>query len=117
MALTNPTQSQIVALGNADSANLNNDSYISFAMWNMGLMQMAQATDYLYRSGSLDEELWSTEINRAAGILAQPGVRQWWDSGGKTQLTPHFVELLESTQSDTTTWGWEPGRGFVPEAE
>ena len=69
----------------------------------------------MYRSGSLDEELWRSEVNRAAGMLALPGVRQWWDAGGKTQLTPQFVELMESTQSDMTIWGWQEGRGFVPD--
>ena len=67
MAATDPTLSHLFVLGNADSANLSNESFVSFAMWNLGLMQMAQATDYLYRTGSLDRDLWETEINRAAG--------------------------------------------------
>ena len=50
-----------------------------------------------------------------AGILSAPGVRQWWDAGGKTQLTPQFVELMESIQSSITTWSWEAGRGFYPD--
>ena len=112
MAATEPTQSQVLDLGNADSANLSSESFVSFAMWNLSLMQMAQATDYLYRKGSLDRDLWETEINRAAGILAFPGVRQWWDAGGKTQLTPRFVKLLESTQSNIAYWTWDSERGF-----
>ena len=81
-------------------------------MMNIGIMQMAQATDYLYRSGSLDPELWEAEMNRAAAILAMPGVRQWWDAGGKTQLTPTFVERLESTRSKVKYWTWDSERGF-----
>ena len=112
MAATEPTQSDILVLGNADSANLSDESFVSFAMWNLGLMQMAQATNYLYRTGSLDRDLWETEINRAAGILAFPGVRQWWDAGGNTQLTPSFVRLLESTESSIAYWNWDSERGF-----
>lgn len=112
MAATESTQSDILVLGNTDSANLSNESFVSFAMWNLGLMQMAQATDYLYRTESLDRDLWETEINRAAGILAFPGVRQWWDAGGNTQLTPRFVKLLESTQSSIAYWNWDSERGF-----
>ncbi len=112
MAATDPTLSHLFVLGNADSANLSNESFVSFAMWNLGLMQMAQATDYLYRTGSLDRDLWETEINRAAGILTMPGVRQWWDAGGNTQLTPRFVMLLESTQSSIAYWNWDSERGF-----
>ena len=112
MAATEPTQSHLLVLGNAGSTNLSNESFVSFAMWNLGLMQMAQATDYLYRTGSLDRDLWETEINRAAGILAFPGVRQWWDAGGNTQLTPSFVRLLESTESSIAYWNWDSERGF-----
>ena len=117
MALTDPTLSEIIALGNIDSANLSEGSFVSFAMWNMGVMQMVQAVDYLYRSGSLDRNLWEAEINRAAGILSVPGVRQWWDAGGKTQLTPQFAELMESTQSSIAYWDWDADRGFFSNDE
>ncbi len=112
MAAIEQTQSHVLVLGNTDSTNLSHESFVSFAMWNIGLMQMAQATDYLYRKGSLDRDLWETEINRAAGILAMPGVRQWWDAGGNTQLTPRFVKLLESTRSSVAYWNWDSERGF-----
>jgi len=105
MAATDPTLSHLFVLGNADSANLSNESFVSFAMWNLGLMQMAQATDYLYRTGSLDRDLWETEINRAAGILAFPGVRQWWDAGGERGFFRGDVFVPESrkVEPDSTT--------------
>ncbi len=111
-AFADQAMSRLFVLGNADSSNLSDESFISFAMWNLGVMQMAQATNYLYRSGSLDRELWEAEMNRAAGILSMPGVRQWWDAGGNTQLTPRFVKLLGSTQSSVAYWNWESERGF-----
>lgn len=111
-ALTDPALSAIVAAGHLDSVNLSNESFVAYAMLNMSAMQMAQSTDYLYRSGSLDRELWEAEMNRAAGILTFPGVRQWWDAGGKTQLTPSFVEFLESVHSNIDTWSWDEDRGY-----
>ncbi len=111
-ALTDPALSEILALGHPNSVNLSNESFIAYAMINMSVMQMAQSTDYLYRSGSLDRELWEAEMNRAAGILALPGVRQWWDAGGRTQLTPSFVEFLESIQSNINIWNWDEDRGY-----
>ena len=113
VAMSNLAQSQIIGKGNEDSANLSEDTYTSFGMMNIALMQMAQSTDYLYRTGSIDKELWESEMNRAAGILAFPGVRQWWDAGGRTQLTPSFVKLIESTNPELSYWNWEPGKGFV----
>ena len=63
-------------------------------------LKMAQATDYLHRAGSLDHELANTEIRRVALILTLPGVRQWWDAGARTQLTPQFVELMRQNASE-----------------
>jgi hypothetical protein len=112
MSMSDPGLSAIVAEGLIDSANLTDKSYVAFAVSHLAIMQMAQAADYLYRSDSLDRELWEGEMSRAAGILAMPGVRQWWDAGGKTQVTERFVEQLESTQSNIAYWTWNPERGY-----
>jgi hypothetical protein len=81
-------------------------------MMYIGVFQMAQSTDYLYRSGALDRELWEAEMNRIAGILSFPGVRQLWDAGVKRHLTPRFVEQLESTESNIVAVNWDSERGF-----
>ena len=99
--------------GMSDSANLTADSQVPFAMWHFSYFQQIQATDYLYQIETLDRALWEAEIHRAAVHLELPGVRQWWDAGGKTQLTPEFVELIESTQSKITRWSWDDEKGFV----
>jgi len=112
MAMSNPAQSQITAAGNADSANLTQETYVSFAMMQIALFQMAQSTDFLFRAGTLDQSLWEGEMNRAAGILRFAGVRQWWDAGGRTQLEPAFVRRLETIESTLDYWFWEPDRGF-----
>ena len=114
MATLDPGRAEMFTRGFADSADLSEDSWVAFAYWNIGVMQMAQAVDYLYKSGSLDRTLWESEIQRAALILALPGVSQWWHAGGRTQFTPEFVELIESTKSEMTPFNWEKGRGFVP---
>lgn len=100
-----------------DSASLTKDTNLPFALWTFGYFQMVQATDYLYKSGSIDEAIWESEINRAVIHLGQPGVRQWWDAGGKTQLTPDFIKLIESSGSPSARWFWKEGTGFVPEDE
>ncbi len=112
MSMSDPALSAIIAEGNYDSSNRSDKSYVAYAMSHLAIMQMAQAADYLYRSGSLDRDLWEGEMNRAAGILAMPGVRQWWDAGGNTQLTEGFVKQLESTQSNIAYWTWDSGLGF-----
>jgi len=111
-AMSNPAQSQIMMDGNLDPTSLTRESVVTFGMMNIALMQMAQSTDYLFRAGALDRELWESEMNRAAGILAIPGVRQWWDAGGRTQLTPSFVKRLEATRSTIQYWNWNSDQGF-----
>ena len=104
---------EAISQGAFDSSQLTEETQAAFAMWNLSLMQMAQATDYLYRTGTLDRYLRDKEIHRAAGHLELPGVRQWWNAGGRTQLTPEFVELIESTSSNITRWDWNESEGFV----
>ena len=114
MAATQGELSKAMSDGGAeDSADLTQDNFMQFAMWNFSLMQMGQATHYLYEQGLLDPSLHETEIRRAAGHLTLPGVRQFWDAGLKTQLTPEFVELIESTDGGgITKWDWDNERGF-----
>lgn len=111
-AICQPELSKIIAAGNLNPKDLTTDTFVSYAMIHMSIMQMAQSIDYLYRSGNLDRELWHAEMNRAAGILAAPGVRQWWDEGGKTQLAPEFVERIEAIRSTIVYWDWTPEHGF-----
>ncbi|HSM03861.1 MAG TPA: hypothetical protein VK858_04540 [Longimicrobiales bacterium] len=110
---TQPDLSRTLSRGWMDSSALDQETFIQFAMWVFGVMQMAQATDRLYRRGMVDESLWTTEMQRAALFLTAPGIRQWWDAGGRTQLTPEFVTRIESIPSRLTTWGWDPQAGFV----
>jgi hypothetical protein len=112
-ATANLEMAEITALGHPDSRNLSQETYVAYAMQHMSMFQMAQSTHYLYLQGSIDEELWRTEMARAGVILSFPGVRQWWEAGGKTQLTPSFVAFIESLEVDAKAWYWDEERGFT----
>ena len=103
-----------IGMGMDDSKNLTQDSQLPFAMWHFSYYQQLQATDYLYRTGTLDPSLWEVEVNRGAIHLQLPGVRQWWDAGGKNQLDPGFVQLIESIEPASTGWDWTKETGFLP---
>jgi hypothetical protein len=111
-ALTQMDRGGRFADGNLDSRELDEDSFMAFAMWNYSFFQMVQATNYMYEQGALDRTLWEAEIQRAAGFLTLPGVRELWDAGMKTQLTPEFVSLVETTAPTMTGWDWDAERGF-----
>ena len=113
MALTNRELSNIVATGHPDSKNLSQDTHIAYSMWIISFMQMVQATDYLYHQGAIDEHLWRIEVQRAALHLTFPGVKQWWDAGGKTQLSPEFARRVESASVNMRVWDWDKNQGFT----
>ena len=104
-----------LATGFYEPGKLSEDNYMQFALWHYTFYQMAQSTDDMYQMGAVGEDLWKREINRAAGHLDLPGVRQWWNAGARTQFSPDFVELMKSTNSDISRWSWVPEVGFVPE--
>lgn len=68
IAMSYPAQSDIIAKGSSYPTKLTEDTYLAFAMIYIGMFQMAQSTDYLYRSGALDKELWEAEMNRMVGL-------------------------------------------------
>ena len=107
------SQSESLGKGISDAKNLDESSWIGFGTWNMSVFQMIQGTNYLFEMGVIDRELWATEMTRGASHLSHPGVRQWWDAGGKTQLEPRFVEALEVTEPSATLWLWDAEDGFV----
>jgi len=102
-----------IAQGHVDPGKLTDVSQMQYAMSMLALMQMIQST-YYYLDGSIDSSLWEIERQRAALHLTTPGVRQWWDAGAKTQLSPEFVRIIESTKVTSGAWNWESGKGFVP---
>ena len=108
----------VVAIGKGmdDSKDLTEDTQLPFAMWHFSYYQQIQATNYLYQVGTIDRGLWEVEINRGAIHLQLPGVHQWWDAGGKNQLDPTFVQLIESTEPKGSGWDWGKDTGFVPQS-
>ena len=95
-------------------AKLTDVSQMQHAMSMVALMQVIHPTYYLCRDGSIDASLWDIERQRATLRLTPPGVRQWWDAGAKTTLSPEFVRIIETTKVTSGVWNWEPGRRFVP---
>jgi hypothetical protein len=114
---SNSPHGKLIGPGLVDSRNLTEESFLSFMMMHLGMLQMAQSTDYLYRMGSLDSDLWEAEMDRAAGILSMPGVRQMWDAGARKQLTPRFVEFLESRPVTIQGVNWDAQQGFFHDSQ
>ena len=100
--------------GAESSKQLSEQTQVAFNLWCFQYFAMIQATHQLFLDDAVDEGVWQRELQRAVGGLRVPGFREWWDAGGRTQLNPAFVTLVESTPVDIQAIGWSPERGFFP---
>lgn len=87
---------QHVAAGLEDSKNLSEDSWIPVGSWLLNNIRQYQTTFILHERGMIEDELFDVEMRMAAKNLQIPGMRQWWDAGGRNQLLPRFVHALET---------------------
>jgi hypothetical protein len=111
---TQPDLSNTILQGHFDPKRLDEESSVQYLMAMLGFMQVAQATYYLHKDGSIDDGLWDAELQRVAAHLALfPGVRQLWDAGLRTQLSPDFVAVAEAAAFRGAGVIWKEGEGFV----
>ncbi len=100
--------------GAGSSKALTEETQVAFNLWCFQYFMMIQATHQLFLDDAVDEGVWQRELQRAVGGLKVPGFREWWEAGGRTQLSPNFVTLVESTPLDIVGIGWSPEQGFLP---
>ena len=81
--------------GVMSSKNLSEETQVAFNLWCWQYFAMIQATHQLFLAGAVDELIWQRELQRAVGGLKVPGYREWWEAGGRSQLSPKFVSLVE----------------------
>lgn len=69
----------------------------------------------MYKNKTIDESVFEHEIERAAAILRFPGTRQWWESGGRAQVSEEFSILLDDRLAKESRFGavwWDKENGF-----
>ncbi len=110
-----PHFSQIVGPALADSRSLTEETWAPFGFWCQSWMNVGQAVNRLYEQRVIDRSTWEIEMRIVASLLEYPGIRQWWDAGGKTQITPGFAKLIESVDiGGHRGFNWNKEAGFVP---
>jgi hypothetical protein len=102
----------------ADSRNLSEDSWIPVGSWMLNNLRQYQTTFILHEKGMIDDDLFEVEMRMAARNLKIPGIRQWWNAGGKNQMLPRFRKALESFDPGSGAhWAWTKETGFVSRDE
>ena len=100
--------------GIVDPRSLSHETWLQVTLWLLSWYQIAESIHFLYKSGAVPEERWRSEMEGAAIYLSWPGVKQWWEAGARTQLSPSFVSELEAFPvTRHTAWHWTEEEGFV----
>ena len=103
--------SEKILAGMRDARSLG-DNAVKFGLMHQTYMMHGQITHLLFKRGLIPKDLWETEMGITAGLLHPPGARQWWDAGGKGQVTPEFAALMASTPPGSL-FGWTEEDGFT----
>ncbi len=97
-----------------DSRDLSDDNWVQVGCWFLNNFRQYQTTFIMHERGVVDDELFVVEMRMAARNLQIPGIRQWWDAGGRNQMFPRFTEALEAFDpGEDANWAWTKKTGFV----
>jgi hypothetical protein len=112
----NTELSAAIGAGIKDSRALTETNWVQFGFWCQTAIQTAKVVQDLYRRGVIVKGIHDSEIQGVAGFIHYwPGVRQWWDAGGRTQLPPDPVARIEATDPGSfTAYDWNQREGFHP---
>lgn len=115
LSLNQPHMNQILYDG-WQQGEVNQDTWMPFIMWHQQYLYHLEAVWQMYKRGALDQEIFELEINRAVAVLSHGPVRQWWEVGGRNQVSPSLADKLDSLtaeQSEFTWLDWNEEEGFV----
>jgi len=110
----NPELARNVSTCLYDSKDLSDASWIQVGCWFLNNFRQYQTTFIMHERGVVDDELFIVEMRMAARNLRMPGIRQWWDAGGRNQMSPKFTEALEAFDpGEDANFAWTKETGFV----
>ena len=97
--LAAPDMARIYIQGLKDLSPLPAEDRVRFHSLMLSLFGVYEAYYFQVYFGIIPQELQPTR-NHAMALfhLQKPGVRQWWDGGGRDQFSDKYVEKLEQAQ-------------------
>jgi len=110
----NPELSRNVATCGYDSRGLPDGAWVQVGCWFLNNFRQYQTTYIMHERGVVDDDLFAVEMRMAARNLRIPGIKQWWDAGGRNQMSPKFTEALEAFDpGEGANFAWTKETGFV----
>ncbi len=97
--LAAPDMARIYIQGLKDLSPLPAEDRVRFHSLMLSLFGIYEAYYFQVYFGIIPQELQPTHDHAQALFhLQKPGVKQWWDGGGRDQFSDKFVEKLEQAQ-------------------
>ena len=93
--LVAPDMARIYVQGLKDSSSLSPEDRVRFHSLMISLFGVYEAAYFQIYFGTIPRELQDASAGQVQFHLRQPGVKQWWDGGGRARFSPKFVEELE----------------------
>ena len=78
LIMTDPRVARINRLGLAGLGNLDEDEVVQFSFMGLAYMRIFETLYYQYKSGTMEEQLYQSELNTLKWQAAQPGFQAWW---------------------------------------
>ena len=98
----------------SDSKNLTEDNWSQVGCWLLNNFRQYQTTFIMHERGVVDDDLFTVEMRMAARNLQIPGIRQWWDAGGRNQMSPRFTKAVEAFDpGQDANWAWTRETGYI----
>jgi hypothetical protein len=107
--------SDVITRGIQDSKNLSEETWVQFILWHQQLLYTVQCTWLAHKKGNIEQLVYEQEIERAVSVLKWPESKQWWDAGGRNQVSSEFAVFLESQIDERKSFAgilWDKEQGF-----
>ena len=91
------------------------ESWVTFLLWHHSYFYHLETIWHMHRRVGLDQEILDVEMGRAARLLAMPAVSDYWEAGGKTQVSKSLAAELERAKSEEHHFAivsWDEERGY-----
>ncbi len=97
LVVNNPNVGRIWDAAADDPGSLSDEDIRQFLWFVMELLLLYEAQFHMYLKGHISEESWDAKANMFLGLIRNPIVGKWWDTG-LGPFSSHFREYIEDNR-------------------
>ena len=115
MMMSNDRVDQIMREGWNVEDGVTEENWMTFVLWHQRYFYHFESIWQMYKLGTLNKHIFDLEMARVRLFLSTPSVLQWWEAGGKKQISAPLREEIESgrpTEAEFVWILWDKEKGF-----